>query len=164
MSKAIEIKAPNKLLKKDGYVSVFLGGSIEMGKVIDFQTIIIEATANMPYIYYNPRRVDWDSSWKPIKENKEFRQQVEWELNALESADIILMYFDPNTISSVSLLELGMLSHNKNVIVCCPEGYFKKGNIDIICEKYKIKQVDSLDELINVFLTGDIDELYIINE
>ena len=31
MSKAIEIKAPEKIKYADGYVSVFLGGSIEMG-------------------------------------------------------------------------------------------------------------------------------------
>lgn len=32
MGKAIEIQAPNTLQVKEGYVSVFLGGSIEMGK------------------------------------------------------------------------------------------------------------------------------------
>lgn len=164
MSKAIEIQAPNKLVRKDGYISIFLGGSIEMGQAIDFQRIIIDATTNMPYIYFNPRRTNWVSSWEQVKDNKEFREQIEWELDALESADVILMYFDPKTISPISLLELGMFSHSKKMIVCCPEGYIRKGNIDIICEKYKIRQVDSLDGLVNIFINGDIDELYIINE
>jgi len=164
MSKAIEVQAPNELIKKDGYISIFLAGSIEMGKAIDFQRMIIEATPNMPYIYFNPRRNDWDSSWKQVKENENFREQVEWELNALASADIILMYFDPKTISPISLLELGVFAHSKKMIVCCPEGYFRKGNIDIVCEKYGIKQVDTLEELISTFQNADIDELYIINK
>ena len=33
------------------------------------------------------------------------------------------------------------------MIVCCPEGYFRKGNLDIVCNKYGIKQVDNLAEL-----------------
>jgi hypothetical protein len=164
MSKAIEIQAPNELLKKDGYISIFLAGSIEMGKAIDFQRMIIEATSKMPYIYFNPRRNDWDSSWEQVKENENFREQVEWELNALEQADIILMYFDPNTVSPISLLELGVFAHSKKMIVCCPEGYFRKGNIDIVCEKYGIKQVETLEELISTFQNADIDELYIINK
>jgi hypothetical protein len=77
MSKTIEIQAPHELIKKDGYISIFLAGSIEMGKAIDFQRMIIEATPNMPYIYFNPRRNDWDSSWKQVKENENFREQVE---------------------------------------------------------------------------------------
>jgi hypothetical protein len=164
MSKTIEIQAPHELIKKDGYISIFLAGSIEMGKAIDFQRMIIEATPNMPYIYFNPRRNDWDSSWKQVKENENFREQVEWELNALEQADVILMYFDPNTVSPISLLELGVFAHSKKMIVCCPEGYFRKGNIDIVCEKYGIKQVETLEDLISTFQNADIDELYIINK
>jgi hypothetical protein len=164
MSKAIEIQAPNELVKKDGYVSVFLAGSIEMGKAVDFQRMIIEAADHIPYIFYNPRRADWNSAWQQVKENKDFRQQVEWELDALEAADVILMYFDPKTISPISLLELGIFSHSKKMIVCCPEGYFRKGNIDIVCEKYGIRQVDTLEELVAMFAHGEIDDLYIINK
>ena len=164
MSKAIEIQAPNELVKKDGYVSVFLAGSIEMGKAVDFQRMIIEAADHIPYIFYNPRRADWNSAWQQVKENKDFRQQVEWELDALEAADVILMYFDPKTISPISLLELGIFSHSKKLIVCCPEGYFRKGNIDIVCEKYGIPQVDTLEELVAMFAHGEIDDLYIINK
>ena len=38
----------------------------------------------------------------------EFRRQVEWELGALESADVIVMYFAPGTQSPISLLEMGL--------------------------------------------------------
>lgn len=40
--------------------------------------------------------------------NPQFRQQVEWELNALSVADLIVFYFDPATRSPITLLELGL--------------------------------------------------------
>lgn len=35
-----------------------------------------------------------------------------------------------------------------NVVVCCPEGFFRKGNVDIFCEFSGINMVDSLDDLV----------------
>jgi hypothetical protein len=32
-------------------------------------------------------------------------------------------------------------------IVCCPEGYWRKGNVDVICQRYGITQVESLYDL-----------------
>jgi len=96
----------------------------------------------------NPRRDDWDSSWEQKIENAQFKQQVEWELDALEYADWILMYFDPSTKSPISLLELGLFAETGKLIVCCPEGFWRKGNVDIVCEKYGVPQVDSIEELI----------------
>jgi len=34
------------------------------------------------------------------------------------------------------------------MIVCCPEDFWRKGNVDIVCERYGVDQVDTLDELI----------------
>jgi hypothetical protein len=48
--------------------------------------------------------------------NANFSQQVRWELNALDKADYIIMYLDPNTISPISLLELGLLSHCRKMM------------------------------------------------
>lgn len=149
MAKAIEIQAPNELKTKDDYVSVFLAGSIEMGKAVDWQKEVVKKLSDEKYIFLNPRRDDWDASWEQSIENKEFKLQVTWELTALEFADIIVMYFDPETQSPISLLELGLHARSKKVIVCCPEGFWKKGNVDIVAERYKITQVSSIDEMIS---------------
>jgi hypothetical protein len=77
---------------------------------------------------------------------------VNWELNGLDKADYILMYFSPETKSPISLLELGLYAASGKLIVCCPEGFWRKGNVDIVCEKYGIQTVDTLDELINVIV------------
>jgi hypothetical protein len=148
MNKSIEIQAPNELITKNGYISVFLGGSIEMGKAEDWQKILIKALSDKQIIFLNPRRNDWDSTWEQKITNPEFKLQVTWELTALEFSDIIVMYFDPNTKSPISLLELGLHAKSKKLIVFCPEGFWRKGNVDIVCERYGITQVDSVDELI----------------
>jgi hypothetical protein len=58
------------------------------------------------------------------------------------------MVFDPKTMSPISLLELGLQSKSNKMVVMCPEGFWRKGNVDIVCEKYNIKQVKNIDELV----------------
>jgi hypothetical protein len=131
---------------------VFLAGSIEMGKAENWQKRLEDEIGDAEVLIMNPRRDDWDSSWKQEKTNEKFRQQVEWELEAQEEADLIVMYFQPGTQSPITLLELGLFK-DRNLVVCCPEGFWRKGNVDITCEKYGINQVDTLQELIDVAVT-----------
>ena len=148
MAKAIEIQSPKEFKKKAGYTSVFLAGSIEMGKAEDWQKEIIDSLEDENIMFLNPRRDDWDSTWKQEKTDKNFKEQVTWELTALEFADYIALYIDPNTQARITLLELGLHARNGKLIVCCPEGFDRKGNIDITCDLYDVEQVDTLEELI----------------
>ncbi|NJN55462.1 MAG: hypothetical protein HC804_12325 [Anaerolineae bacterium] len=140
------IKAPHPL--SDG-ISIFLAGSIEMGSADNWQSRVEKGLAKLDVVIFNPRRDDWDSSWVQSKSNPQFRQQVEWELAAMEKASLIAMYFDPATKAPISLLELGLFARTGKMIVCCPEGFWRKGNVDIVCERYSIEQAGSLDELIS---------------
>jgi len=149
MNKQIEVQAPNPLVFKDGYITIFLAGSIEMGNAEKWQEKIIKSLKNEQIIFFNPRRDDWDSSWEQKITNPEFKKQVSWELKALEASDIIIMYFDPNTKSPISLLELGLHAKSKKLIVFCPDGFWRKGNVDIVCERYNIKQVNNFKDLIS---------------
>jgi len=103
----MEIKAPNDY-ENTLRPHVFLAGSIEMGKAENWQKRVAEALTDATVL--NPRRDDWDSSWKQSIKNQKFRKQVEWELGAQQDADLILMHFEPGTQSPITLLELG-LSH-----------------------------------------------------
>lgn len=94
---------------------------------------------------YNPRRTDWDSSWAQDISNPKFVEQVQWELMGLELADEIVMYFDPSTKSPVTLLELGLWASSAKLTVICPDGFWRKGNVDIVCQTYDIEQMDSLE-------------------
>ena len=147
MVKAIEIQAPNKVIIPDGYYSLFLAGSIEMGKAEKWQERVVRELSDLPLVFMNPRRDDWDSSWEQKIENKQFNEQVTWELKSLEDADFIILYLDPNTQSPISLLELG-LHASDNIFVCCPEGFWRKGNVDIVCERYGIPTYDNIEDLL----------------
>lgn len=140
------IKAPEPLQFENK--SVFLAGSIEMGAAENWQEKVTAALTELDITVLNPRRDDWDSSWEQKKENPEFSKQVKWELNALDRADVIVLYFDPNTKSPISLLELGLYARSGKVVLYCPEGFYRKGNVDIVAERCDITQVSSMDELI----------------
>jgi len=140
------IRAPDPL-HRDGF-SVFLAGSIEMDEAEEWQTRVEGMLSETEIVILNPRRPDWDSSWVQSIDDPQFREQVEWELAALEKADLIAMYLDPTTKSPVSLLELGLFGRSGRMIVCCPQGFWRKGNVDVVCARYGIEQVDSLDQLV----------------
>lgn len=144
----IEFKAPKDFHYWGAPSAVFLAGSIEMGKAENWQAKFTKAMEEYNVRILNPRRDDWDSSWEQKKDNPKFREQVEWELNALERAHLIVMYFDPSTQSPISLMELGLHAESGKLLVCCPEGFWRKGNVDIVCEKYGIEQFDTLEEVI----------------
>lgn len=141
-------KEPSWDWDRKKYKSVFLAGSIEMGKAENWQTKITKALEKENIIFFNPRRKDWDNSWEQSIDDPDFKGQVLWELNHIDFADIVVLYLDPETKSPISLLELGLCAGKGKLIVCCPEGFWRKGNVDVVCEKYNIKQVNDLDALI----------------
>jgi hypothetical protein len=148
MKKAIEVQAPNEVILDDEFVNIFLAGSIELGQAEHWQKRVIDALSDKPIRFLNPRRDDWDSSWSQDIHNDQFVEQVIWELTSLEQSHLVIMYFDPNTKSPISLLEFGLHAREQKLIVLCPEGFWRKGNVDVVCEYYGINQVDTFDELI----------------
>ena len=144
------VKAPNKYSANDQITSLFLAGSIEMGVAELWQDKVTEALKDTNVLILNPRRDDWDSSWKQTIDDPQFREQVEWELTALERSSVILMYFDPATKSPISLLELGLHASSGKLLVCCPDGFWRKGNVEVVCNRYGIPLYNELDEVIKI--------------
>lgn len=144
------IKAPRSIDGGDeNRFNVFLAGSIEMGKTIYWQKQLEDEFAGSEdIVLYNPRRESWDDSWVQDINNVQFKEQVDWELHAMEAADLIIMYFAPETQSPVTLLELGLFARSGKLIVCCPEGFWRKGNVDIVCRKYGVQQLNTLEEIV----------------
>lgn len=146
--KVTVIKSPAALPTEDKRLKIFLGGSIDMGNAEDWQAKVTRELSEKNFILFNPRRDDWNKDWKPVSTEPNFRKQVEWELEALEKSDLIIMYFTPKSQSPISLLELGLYARTNKLMVVCPEGYWRKGNVDIVCEKYKVQRYESIDMLI----------------
>lgn len=146
-NKSIVVKPPEKL--PTNLKGIFLAGSIEMGKSEDWQKKVESLLKNENITIFNPRRDDWDSSWEQKIENEKFNEQVSWELNAMDQSSIIIMYLSPETKSPISLLELGLHAKSGKLMVCCPEGFWRKGNIDIVCDKYNIPMFNTIEELVH---------------
>jgi hypothetical protein len=144
--KAQIIKPTDKDIQNNR-LSIFLAGSIEMGAAEDWQTRVQNELAEFPITIFNPRRDEWDSSWEQRETNPQFNHQVNWEMNMLENASFIFMYFSPETKSPISLLELGLHAED-NIIVCCPDGFWRKGNVEIVCSRNSIPLFNDLDSAI----------------
>lgn len=132
--------------------TLFLAGSIEMGNCEDWQTRVAKQLEDKDVAIFNPRRDDWDASWEQSIHNAQFRGQVEWELDHLEQADIILMYLDPATKSPISLMELGLYA-SKGIIVCCPDGFWRKGNVEVVCARNGVPIYSNLDDAVDMVKT-----------
>lgn len=151
----MEIKAPNSLTNCLKY-SMFLGGTIDMGNSTDWQTEFkeyIEQNNNIlnnEWTILNPRRDNWDNSWGQSINNPIFKEQVDWELNALNRADLRIFVFLPDSKSPVTMLELG-LYHNKPCIVYCPFEFYRSGNIHIVCKRYNITYYTDWNEFLESF-------------
>lgn len=148
----IELKAPQNRDDISGPI-IFLAGSIEMGNAELWQDKVSSALSEYECTILNPRRDDWDSSWEQTIKNDNFREQVEWELSSLDMSDIIFFYFDPNTKSPISLMELGKyIDEGKKLFVVCPDGFWRKGNIEIICNKYNQELYNDLDVALDAMI------------
>jgi hypothetical protein len=144
------LKPPAPLLLAPGERSVFLAGSIEMGRAEDWQSAVEKGLAHLDLAILNPRRDEWDASWEQTIGNPQFRGQVEWELEAQERASAIAMYFAPATQAPITLLELGLFARTGKVVVCCPPGYWRRGNVEVVCARYGVPMVDGLEDMIRV--------------
>jgi Nucleoside 2-deoxyribosyltransferase like len=148
MARILKPPAPLGLLGGDR--SLFLAGSIEMGQAEPWQEEVEQALADEEVVILNPRRDEWDASWEQSIHNPSFREQVEWELSGQEVATVIAMYFAPATRAPITLLELGLFARSGKLVVCCPAGFWRRGNVEVVCARYGIPLVDRLTDLIDL--------------
>lgn len=130
------IRELTKILKA-GTPSIFLGGSIDGGAAHNWQKDFIEYFKDYDVILLNPRRDDWDSSWKtdPII-GTPFYEQVTWELVGQENSTFNIYNFQEGSKSPITLMECGIF-HDKS-LVRCPIQYEKYGNVKIVCKRYGV--------------------------
>ncbi len=129
---------PKPITNPDKLYTVFLAGSIDMGRATHWQDRITTFLRDLDIVVLNPRREHWDSSISNLAHDKTFHDQVEWEQHGLKTANLIVMYFDKASQSPISLLELGLFAESHKMLVYCPEGFWRKGNVDIECEDHNI--------------------------
>lgn len=124
--------------------AIFLAGTTTAP---DWREALVASFSRQPITILNPLRRDWDSSWKEDEAFAPFREQVRWELDMQERSDLVVIYFGPDTDAPVSLLELGLCARSGKAVVVCHPDYRKRGNVQIVCGRYGIKMMDSLEGL-----------------
>lgn len=129
----------------EGYHKVFLAGTIDGGDSVDWQ-----AEAEKFFIHrggwavFNPRQKEWHPE-RP----GEMDFQVNWELDHLEQADVILMYFADGSKSPITLLELGLHARSGKLRVVCTEKFYRYDNVRITCTRYGIPMYSTLQEALD---------------
>lgn len=152
-------KAPQRYTNDNKY-TLFLGGTIEQGKSIDWQSKLTKSLSkyDMDIRILNPRRDDYDSSQKQSITNPYFKEQVTWELDGLDISDLIVIYLQVDTLSPISLMEIGLyinrLNSNKHMIICCPDGFWRRGNIEVLVDRFPLycTLVSTYDELLKLVI------------
>lgn len=150
------IKPPTSIKGIDPFDKVvFLAGSIEQGAAEDWQPIVAKTIddANSEVVVLNPRRDEWDPTWVQDIENPNFNLQVNWEMDGIDMSDAVFFYFDPNTKAPITLAELG-ICYGKGIrsFVVCPPGYWRRGNVQIICERAGFHLFDKMDDGVNAIM------------
>lgn len=117
--------------------------------VPSWRATLTSALAHLPVTILDPVNKNWDGSWKESASFQPFKTQVEWELEGLERADIVVVYFGKQEKAPITMMELGLsIGRQKRVIVGCEDGFYKKGNIDIVCQRANVDVLSGVEEVI----------------
>ncbi|KAK0670196.1 hypothetical protein QBC41DRAFT_318335 [Cercophora samala] len=137
------IQAPSRPDHITGKKSVFLAGTTTRTNGPEWRDTLFQSIAHLPITVFNPLRPDWDSSWKEDINFVPFREQVEWEFDMLNQADLVVVFFGPQTDAPISLLEFGLFATSGKIVVCCHKEYRKRGNVEIVSRKLGLTVVDA---------------------
>lgn len=138
-----ENKLPNKEQGKD---CIFLAGSMDLEKSVGWRKKVVnQLSKDEKYCFLDPTHIKHD-----FLSASKMEAHVLWELNALELADRILLVFLKESLSPISLVELGLYVRTKKMIVVCPKEFYKIDYITVLCKKYQTTLVHSLEQAIQV--------------
>lgn len=151
-SLATIVNAPTPHSPKPNEKSVFLAGTIDYDAVKEgrstWQERMIASLLHLPITIYNPNRPDWDDTWKEDILDPQFLEQTTWELDMMERATVItLCIHDAKAKAPISLLELGLGAASGKMLVVCPEGFWKRGNIQVVCQRFGISMLNNEQDL-----------------
>jgi len=121
-----------------------------MGQAVNWQTRVEQEFAYFPVTILNPRRDDWDSSWKQTDTDPQFREQVEWELDHIDAASEVFLFISAESKAPITLLEFGIITSKfpDKLTICVEEGFYRRGNIEVICRRLGIKLFSNLNDAI----------------
>ncbi|KAF5021712.1 hypothetical protein F66182_6239 [Fusarium sp. NRRL 66182] len=141
------LMAPQRPDSDDQSQKVFLAGTTTNTGEPDWRETLTKALSNHSVTILNPSRPDWDRTWKEDFSDMRWSDQIRWELDMQEAADIIVVFFHRSTEAPISLLEFGLAVKMKKVVVCVQEGYRKRGNVEAVCQRFGAILTNTEEEL-----------------
>ncbi len=119
---------------------VYLGGAIDMGEAVNWQVNVINSLKDYQnLVLFNPRRVRFTQDTED--------EQITWELRAMDTADIILMWFPKEAEAPISFLETGLYLTSGKLILGAEEGFFRRRNLELTAQYYSMRLWGNITEL-----------------
>jgi len=109
---------------------LFLAGGIT--GCPDWQSYVVKqlmfSKSLAPVILLNPRRKNF-----PMDKPEEAKEQIRWEFEALNAANMILFWFPEETLCPITLFELGRhsIERKTHLVVGCHPGYQRRQDVEI---------------------------------
>lgn len=127
-----------------------LAGASEMDSSSRWQETVASFISKAGHIALCSRLQDSKLSTSSF-ENAHFFQVRSWELDALELAEFVVFHLDASSKSPEGILELGYAAAKfpKKVCVICPEGFWCKGLVDILCYREDLMKYKSVEEMLD---------------
>jgi len=105
--------------------AIFLAGTIT--GAVDWQTVLVQLLKDEDIVIFNPRRKSYNSSDTWYEE-----EQIKWEHKYLKRANAISFWFSRETLSPITLYELGAWSAtDKTLFVGIDPGYSRIRDVEI---------------------------------
>ncbi len=140
----MKIIKPNSPIQVIDGISIFLAGTIDNGKSINWQLEMEDILKDYNVTLLNPRR----DNWNPNSSRAEMAKQINWEMDNLDKCDVIFMNILEESLSPITLLELGLYANSGKMIVSCHEEFWRKINVDVVCDRFNIPRYDNFDDAI----------------
>lgn len=140
----MKIIKPNSTNQVIDGISIFLAGTIDNGKSIDWQLEMEDILKDYNVTLLNPRRDNWNLN----SSRDEMIKQINWEMDNLDKCDVIFMNILEESLSPITLLELGLYANSGKIIVSCHEEFWRKINVDVVCDRFNIPRYDNFDDAI----------------
>lgn len=119
---------------------VFLAGAIDMGNAVDWQSVVISLLSKYEdMVIFNPRRPNFTADT--------LDEQIHWELEALEIADAIIMWFPRFSKAPISFFETGLYLQSGKIILGAEVGFYRRRNLEITSERYGVEIVPTVQFL-----------------
>lgn len=135
------IEAPTEFIQNRP--AIFLAGGISDAE--DWQHAFVRLLPDGDYSILNPRRRDFPQG-DPLVQT----EQIEWEHQHLQKADLVTFWFPPQTLCPIALFELGTCcSAGTPIAVGADPGYARRFDVwaQLQLRRPDVELVDSLEAL-----------------